>query len=373
MAIAAVLIALVGSSVYLVNSQFSRPTASREFYVGVDYGYGNQASEVKALVDKVRGYTNLFVIGSVDLSFNQTGLDEACGYVSAAGLDFIVFVTGRTEYNYSIMDWMVQAQQRYGDKFLGIYKIDEPGGNQLDSGPSMFINDSSSYQQVSQNYVGNLSAMVNYYYAYTPRMFTADYALEWFDYKANYTAIFAEFVGNESRQRIIALNRGAAEAFGRDWGIIINWKYNQPPSYLESGDELYSDLALAYSAGTKYAFVFSYPALNTTDYGILEDEHFAALEKFWNTLHTDPASLGDNMPQVAYIVPADYGSGFRRADDQIWGLFPPDNLSAKIYNDIENLTQRYGATVDILYDEPDRIAPLLQNYSQVFYWNQTIT
>ena len=372
-AITAVLIVLVGSSIFLVSSLFSHPTASRDFYVGVEYGYGNQASEVKALVDKVRDYTNLFVIGSVDLTFNQTGLDEACDYVAAAGLNFIMLFTGRTEYNYSIMDWMVQAQQKYEGKFLGIYKIDEPGGNQLDLGQSMLINVSSSYQQTSQNYVGNLSGMVNYYYAYTPKIFTADYALEWFDYKANYTAIFAEFVGNESRQRIIALNRGAADAFGRDWGVIINWKYNQPPAYLESGDELYSDLALAYSAGAKYAFVFSYPTLNTTAYGIIEDEHFEALQRFWNTLHSNPDSLDDSAPQVAYVVPADYGFGFRKPDDKIWGLFPPDSLSAKIYNDVETLTHTYGAKVDILYDEPDRIAPLLQNYSQVFYWNQTIT
>ncbi len=367
------LIALVASSIFMVSSLFSRPTVSREFYVGVEYGYGNQAAEVKALVDKVRDYTNLFVIGSVDLTFNQTGLDEACDYVSAAGLNFIILFTGRTQYDYPIMDWMVQAQQKYGDKFLGIYKIDEPGGNQLDQGQSMLINVSSSYTQVAQDYVGNLSGMVNYYYAYTPRIFTADYALEWFDYKANYTAIFAEFVGNESRQRIIAQNRGAAEAFGRDWGVIINWKYNQPPSYLESGEELYADLVLAYSAGAKYAFVFSYPTLNTTAYGILEDEHLEALQRFWNTLHSNPESMGDNSAQVAYILPEDYGFGLRKPDDKIWGLFPPDSLSLTIYTDIENLTQRYGAKVDILYNEPDRIAPLLPNYSQVFYWNQTLT
>ena len=90
------------------------------------------------------------------------------------------------------------------------------------------------------------------------RLFTSDYALYWFDYKSGYKTVFAEFVGNESRERHIALCRGAAETLGRDWGVIVTWKYNQPP-YLESGDELYSDLALAYSSGAKYAVVFSYP------------------------------------------------------------------------------------------------------------------
>jgi len=75
---------------------------------------------------------------------------------------------------------------------------------------------------------------------------------------------------------------------------------------------------------------------------------------------------------VAYVVPKDYGFGFRAADDRIWGLFGSDDLSAKIYNDAQTLLDRYGAHLDILYDEPEA-ATLLPNYSQVFYWNQTIT
>ena len=84
---------------------------------------------------------------------------------TASGLNFIVLFTGFNVYNYSngynIANWMVDAQQRYGSQFLGIYKIDEPGGNQLDNGPSQIINDSSTYSQTAQNYVGNLSAMIN--------------------------------------------------------------------------------------------------------------------------------------------------------------------------------------------------------------------
>ena len=174
---------------------------------------------------------------------------------------------------------------------------------------------------------------------------------------------------NESRQRHIALCRGAADAFGRDWGVIVTWKYDQTP-YLESGSELYSDLSLAYGAGAKYAVVFSYP--NITSYGTLTDEHFAALQQFWTTLHTNPGSFGSNTPQVAYVVPADYGFGFRSPNDTIWGLFPADAKSAKIYSDVNTLTAEYGSRYDIIYDEPQIIVPLLSSYSQVFYWNQTI-
>jgi hypothetical protein len=370
-------IAVVTVSAFLVNG-FSRPTLSRQFFVGVEYAYADNTGQLKALVDKVSGYTNLFVIGSPAISFNRTALDESCDYISGQGLSFIVLFTALTNYSwsdsYKITNWMVDAQQEYGDKFLGIYKIDEPGGNQLDNGPSMIINDTVTYAQTSQNYVANLSLMTNYYYNYTPKVFTADFALNWFDYKANYTTIFAEFVGNESEQRIIALNRGAATAFQKDWGVIINWKYNQGPHYLENGSELYDDLALAYSAGAKYGVVFSYPNASESSYGILEEEHLATLKRFWDTLHSNPDSFGSNPAQAAYVLPKDYGFGFRRPDDHIWGLFPNDSLSAKIYNDIQTLTSRYGAHLDILYDEPDVTTPmLLSRYSQVFFWNQTVT
>jgi len=374
-AITVVLIAVIVFSVFLVDN-FSRPAPSRQFYVGVEYAYADGTAQLEALVDKVSGYTNLFVIGSLGISFNRTALDESCDYIAGHGLSFIVLFTALNNYTgpngYNITDWMVSAQQRYGDKFLGIYKIDEPGGNQLDNGVSQLINDTLSYAQTSQSYVGNLSQMVNYYYNFTPRVFTADFALNWFDYKANYTTVLAEFVGNESRQRIIALDRGAATAFDRDWGVIINWKYNQEP-YLESGDELYSDLALAYSAGAKYAVVFSYPNMTDSAYGTLQDQHFEALQKFWDALHSNPDSLGSNQPEVAYVMPRDYGFGFRSPNDHIWGLFPPDNLSAKIYGDVQTLTSRYGAHLDILYDEPAITASLLASYRQVFFWNQTIT
>ncbi len=372
---AIVLIAVIVLSLFLALNWFNSQTAPRQFYLGVEFAYGNQTSEVKALVDKVKDYTNLFVIGSVELTYNRTALYESCDYIYSSGLNFIVLFTGFNMYNYSngfnIANWMVDAQQKYGSQFLGIYKIDEPGGNQLDNGPSQIINDTSTYSQTAQNYVGYLSAMINLYHPYTPSIFTADYALNWFDYKANYTAVFAEFVGNESRQRIIALDRGAANAFHKDWGVIINWKYNQG-LYLENGTELYNDLSLAYSSGAKYAFVFSYPKIG--EYGTLSDEqgHFDALKRFWDTLHSNPGSFGSNKAQTAYVVPADYGFGFRNPDDHIWGLFPSDTLSTKIYNDVNNtLIPTYGARFDILYNEPQVIDPILKDYSKVFYWNQT--
>ena len=200
-------------------------------------------------------------------------------------------------------------------------------------------------------------------------VFTSDYALYWFDYQIGYDTLLAQFVGNESRNSHIALCRGAAETFGKDWGAIVTWKYNQPP-YLESGDELYRDLALAYSAGAKYGIVFTYP--NITAYGTLTDQHFDALQRFWNTLKSDPASFGSNPSQAAYVIPAKYGFSFRNSYDKIWGQFPADEQTQKIYNDTVTLTSRYGANLNIIYDGPEAKATI-GNYANVYYYNQTIT
>jgi hypothetical protein len=373
---ATLLIALVLLTLFLAVNLLNTQTADRQFYVGVEYAYGNnqtaqvQVTQVQALVDKVKAYTNLFVMDSVGLTSNSTALSEACDYIFNAKLNFIVLFTGLDRYSYNITQWIVDGKSRYGDAFLGIDRYDEPGGNQLDNGPFQLINDTTNYTQTAKNYVANLSAFPNYYRQFATRVFTADYGLFWFDYDSHYDAIFAEFVGNQSRQRIIALNRGAAQAFNKDWGVIVTWKYQDQPPFLESGKELYADLSLAYSAGAKYAVVFSYP--NITAYGTLTDEHFAALQKFWTTLHNDPGSFDSNKAEVAYVVPADYGFGFRNPNDTIWGLFPADNQSAKIYADVETLTADYGSRFDILYDEPQILVPLLDSYSKVFYWNQTI-
>ena len=374
---ATLLIALILLTLFLAINLLSNQTAGRQFYVGVEYAYGNnqtaqvQVTQVQTLVDKVKAYTNLFVMDSVGLTSNSTALSEACDYIFNAKLNFIVLFTGLDRYSYNITQWIVEGKSRYGGAFLGIYRYDEPGGNQLDNGTFQLIKDTTSYTQTATNYVANLTAFPDYYRQFATRVFTADYGLFWFDYDSHYDAIFAEFVGNQSRQRIIALDRGAAQAFNKDWGVIVTWKYQDQPPFLESGNELYADLSLAYSAGAKYAVVFSYP--NITAYGTLTDEHFAALQKFWTNLQNDPGSFESNKAEVAYVVPADYGFGFRNPNDTIWGLFPADNQSAKIYADVKTLTADYGSHFDILYDEPQIIVPLLGSYSKVFYWNQTIS
>ena len=176
--------------------------------MGVEYAYGYnqtsqvQVSQIKALVDKVKDYTNLFVMGSVGLTFDRTSLSEACDYVFKTKLNFIVLFTGLGMYSYNITQWMVDAKVRYGNSFLGIDRYDEPGGNQLDSGTFQLINStmissSTTYADVAKTFTDNLSVFPNYYLQFAPKVFTADYGLYWFDYKSNYTSIFAEFVEDD--------------------------------------------------------------------------------------------------------------------------------------------------------------------------------
>ncbi len=70
---AVLLIVLISLSLFLTVNILRKQVSTRPFYVGVEFAYGNQFSQLKALVDKVKDYTNLFVMGSVTLSFNQDG------------------------------------------------------------------------------------------------------------------------------------------------------------------------------------------------------------------------------------------------------------------------------------------------------------
>jgi len=365
-----ILIAVLSVSIIAAIEWLGSVHLTSEFFVGVEFAYSGNISDLKDLVDKVKNYTNLFVIGSLEISFNQTALDEACDYVVDAGLYLIVLFTDSEMYSYPIFDWMVEAKQKYDDKFLGVYKYDEPGGNQLDKGPSLLIESGTNYTDVAANYTNALNLLVDYYMNYSDKVFTADYGLYWFDYKAGYTAVFAEFGWNHSRPLHIALCRGAATAQNRSWGVIVTWTYNDT-QYLQSRDELYSDLKLAYDAGAKYTVVFSYPQIGR--YGILTEEHFEALEKFWNYTHNNPHSHGIDEAEAAYVLPKDYGFGFRRASDTIWGLWDADELSGKVWADVNKLIDQYGSRLDIVYDEPEFDSALRKRYDELFFWNETVS
>jgi hypothetical protein len=307
--LAIALIVTILVSLFALNEWVSNHQSTPEFFVGVELAYGD-TSDLKNMVDKVENYTNLFVIGSIDISFNQTALNEACDYIFDAGLYSIVLFTESQKYNYTIFDWMKDAKQKYGDKFLGVYRFDEPGGNQLDKSSSMLVKNATNYADAAANYTEGLGIIIDYYLNYSNKMFTADYGLYWFDYKAGYSTVFAEFGWNFSRQLHMALCRGAAKAQNRDWGAIVTWTYNDTP-YIEPPEQLSQDLTLAYGAGAKYVVIFDYP--KNGSYGILTEKHFDTLKTFWNYTHNNPQNYGTDQAKVAYVLPQDYGFGFRSA------------------------------------------------------------
>jgi hypothetical protein len=385
LALSALLVFAVILPVYIHYS--SENAASDEnFFFGVTYG-SNSTWEAKMLIDKVKDYTNLFIVDSWDISQNETALNEICQYAVDAGMSVIVYfdyVFYNVEPWLWLHTWLSTAKEKWGDNFLGIYLYDEPGGNQIDtnqwrSGPSAMkaMENASDYSDAANRFVTDIPSTMSWQNVKSMNLpiFTSDYALYWFDYLAGYDTVFVELGWNISSTQQIALCRGAANVQGKDWGAIITWTYYEPP-YIASGPEIYQEMLTAYSAGAKYVVVFDYPKYpENNSYGILTEEHFTAMKQFWSYVQTHPRSTcGKTDGQVALVLPKDYGWGTRRTqnlvEDRIWGFWPEDEKTPIIGRDMQTLMSRYGLKLDIIYDDPRFNYQGM--YTQIYFWNSTI-
>ena len=216
------LIVLLVSAVCLpivyVHYKIENEVSNEDFFFGVSFGL-NTTSEAKLVIDKVKGYTNLFVINSWSISTNETALNEICDYAADAKLSFIVYFDFISYRGYPwLLTWLDTSRERWGSKFLCIYLYDEPGGRQIDKRQwdegewvkRIFAN-VSDYGDAANRFVTSIPlsfSMQNVKNSSIP-VFTSDYALYWFDYLAEYDAIFVEFGWNHSRIKHIALGRGA--------------------------------------------------------------------------------------------------------------------------------------------------------------------
>lgn len=347
-----------------------------EVFFGVTLSL-NTTREAKLLIDKVKYHTNLLAITAWDFcarNDNGSSLNEICEYVVNAKLHFIVFFSfiSHVAYPWHI-EWLNTAKERFGEYFLGVYFYDEPGGNQIDKGVwrgGSSMANVSNYSEAASWYVENISSspsMLDLKIRDIP-VFTSDYALYWFDYLAGYDCVFVEFGWNHSRTQHIALGRGAANAQGKKWGVIITWTYRHPP-FLENGNRLFDDLVTAYKAGAEYIIIFNYPKMD--EYGVLTEEHFNVIKEFWNLLQNSPKTLGEKVTgQVAYVLPRDYGWGMRSPEDNIWGIWPPDDLSQTIWSTMNKLIERYSLKLDIIYDDPR--FNVERKYAKIYSWNSTI-
>ncbi len=422
----AFLIVILAASVgiYTSYSIGNQPKANpNAVYVGVAFG-GNTTQEAKLLIDKVKGYTNLFILdaGRNALTQNETAVNEICNYAVANGLSVIVNVGVQVPYDASrywfwnnSLSVTEQWKAQWGSKFLGMYYSDEPGGIQLDGNWTAyftlfqkyflntnfskaanlnqdFLNSTRDLDQIYLKMLGymnngtsppNYNLEANFFVkdilqgnsglenlkAADITTFTSDYALYWYDYLGGYNVMFAELGWNCSVAEQIALVKGAARLQDKEWGAMITWTYDNEPYYLDSGSEIYNQMLAAYEAGAKYIAVFNYPYNNGSLYGALTNDQLIAMQSFWDDIHQKqfPDLSG---PDAVLVLPENYGWGMRNPNDTIWGFWLTDDKTMQIAITTSALLSQYRVSLDIVYADPQYPVGNI-GYQHIYYWNQT--
>ena len=368
----AVFLLLVLLLAFIIAALLLKPKETEnDVFIGIEVGFAN-VDEIKSFVDEVKGYVNLIIVSDLNITRNATVLYDVFDFLHARNLYFIPFMS-LLEF-VDDPDFFQVARQRWDEHFLGVYTFDEPGGKQFDAVEHRPIDEAENYSDAASKYVRSVSEeglllwSRNFRQMGNVRLFTSDYALYWFDYKACYNVVFSQFGWNFSRQLHIALCRGAATAHNSDWGAVITWTYRQPP-YIESPEELTRDMTLAYQNGAKYILVFNYPT-NVTEYGLLTRAHLDAIRDFWNYHKVTPQPT-EHSAEIAYVLPPDYGFGFRASNDRIWGLWEPDELSSKIWDDANSLLEAHASKLDIIYETGE--TAITERYETLIFWNGTTT
>jgi hypothetical protein len=456
---AAIIFILLIGLVAFISYTSLNGAEEKPFYVGVTYG-GNTIAGAKQIIDKVKDYTNLFVLQSGSLIQQVNAVNEIGDYAVDAGLNYMVyFGSGGAG---TMKRWLDSYDGRWNSRFSGVYFGDEPGGKMLDG--YMQLNDQKtgsaiskyadgvqgenpfafyyrngtinvpaaassaantvttyypngtitvttyqdtgnvieptrpsqtvvvdaadvdysyeelwntrplqSYDETAERFINKLNSTINQPKTDSPQFnfnfLTADYALYWFDYLGGYNTVLAELGWNNTVAQEIGLVRGAANLQGKSWGTILTWKYMQAP-YLASGTEMFDQMRTSYECGAKYVIIFNYAEDRTGPYGTLQEEHFQALERFWNEVVQNPSVVhGGVKAEAALVLPKNYGWGMRNPNDIIWGLWSTNSTSEQIWTQLQNKIVQYGTRLDIVYEDP--AYPVAGRYSNIYYWNQT--
>jgi cell division septation protein DedD len=369
---------LLIASVFQIHNLTNTASAqtSPDVYLGVAMGYSFTNTDAKALIDQVSPFTNLFIVGTTGITRNAATLTDVLQYAYDKNLSFLSFIP--TQYPTNSSEWLQYAKSNWGDKLKGfLHPVeDEPGGQQLDQSKSSPVRippgQASNYTEAAPLFESLLGARLNQarlgvLNSTNYPLFTSDYALYWFDYKAGYDGVFAEFGWNYSRQLNVALCRGAAQVQNKQWGAILTYTYNVTP-YLASGNQLYEDMKTAYNNGAKYIIVFDTNPSYTSD--ILKPEHLVAMQDFWSYTKNNPRNVTPVGGRTAFVLPYGYAYGFRGPEDKIWGLWPADEFSYNMSAIVNSLLEKYEDKLDIIYD--DGLQPLDNyGYNQIIFWNAT--
>lgn len=199
-------------------------------------------------------------------------------------------------------------------------------------------------------------------------VFTSDYALYWFDYLSGYDVVLGQVGWNYTLNQQIALMRGAANLQNKSWGIMITWKYQNPP-YLDNGTEILNRMRTAYQCGAKYFVMFDYyDEADSNPYGTMQEEHFQALKSFWNDVIQNPkVTQGSIKADSVLVLPKNYGWGTRWDGDKIWGIYVGDEKMHEIWSLMETKLQEHGFQIDIVIN--DARYPLPAEYQNVYFAN----
>ncbi len=135
-------------SVGFIHPKQQHPTERLQFTLASLLA-ATQLHRAKLLIDRTKGYTNLFILdsGINKISTNESAVKEICDYATNAGLNIIVNLGTFTRENWP---WQLQffnsSKEKYGDKFLGAYYDDEVGGIPFDwDWPTFFTMNSSLF------------------------------------------------------------------------------------------------------------------------------------------------------------------------------------------------------------------------------------
>jgi hypothetical protein len=371
------LLFVLAVNVFAVCFQITETTAQTtpDVYIGIDVAYGGVA-EAKAAIDRVSAFTNLVVIGSTGVTWFQDRVNETYQYAYDKGLSIISLRPSLMQGTFgdsaplNETAWFDMAQNRWGDQLLGFYILDEPGGRQIDGkfewAWNNFTGQPNSYAQAASMFTEGVSRFLSSQRAplmYPYKTYTSDYALYWYDYKAGYDVVFAEMGWNYSRQVYMALCRGAAEAQNKQWGAIITWSFTEAP-FMESGEQLYNDMVLAYDNGAKYIIVFD---SNEQGGSTLTQEHYDAIQRFWNYAQINQPKIATKYLRTAYVLPNAWGFGFRWPTDHIWGVWEADALAPNITKSVGTLLDIYDEELDIIYDDGTIVGN--GGYRELIFWN----